>query len=142
MLGIVCTNVSAFQKLPNAHFLGQVEHDALPAYLLHADVFLLPYLYSSMLHYGNPMKLFECLAVGKPTVGFGLPIFSEYRHMLSVAASRDEYELLVADAVREGHDSEKIEQRRRHARANTWAVRFAEMNAAIQSRISSGGKPS
>ena len=136
LLGIVRTDISALQKLPNVHFLGHIAHDALPNYLHHMDIFLLPYVQSKFSRYMNPAKLHECLAVGKPTVAIALPIFQEYRDVLYVASNANEYAAVVERALAEKGNAELIEKRRACARENTWEKRFAEINSHIANRVS------
>lgn len=132
MMGIVRTDVSALQKLPNVHFLGQIAHPALPAYLRYGDVFLLPYARIAFSEYINPAKLHECLAVGKPTVATSLPVFEEYRDVVRVAATEIEFERLVGEAICEQVDAQVIEKRRAVARQNTWQGRFQEINDYLE----------
>lgn len=136
LLGIVRTDISAIEKMPNVHFFGHISHNDLPAYLHAMDVFLLPYVKSEFSRYINPAKLFECLAVGKPTVATHLPIFDEFRDVLEVAHSAEEYERLAKAAVVEAKDGVMVERRRAQARANTWAARFDEIVGLMQERLS------
>lgn len=135
MMGIVRTDVSALEKLPNAHFLGHIAHPELPAYLWHGDVFLLPYARIAFSEYINPAKLYECLAVGKPTVATSIPTFQEYRDTVHVAGTESEYEKLLCDAVREKTDAAMLEKRRAVARQNTWDIRFAQINRYLESAL-------
>jgi glycosyltransferase involved in cell wall biosynthesis len=135
MLGIVRTEVAPLRKLPNVHFLGHIAHAALPAFLQHADVLLLPYVRSVFSQYIQPAKLFECLATGKPIVASGLPLFDAYRDMLYVTANGGEFADGVEKALTEKKDAVDIEKRRACARANTWDVRFQELNRLIEERL-------
>ncbi len=137
LMGVVRTDLAALQKFPNVHLLPPQPHDALPAYLHHADAFLLPYAYIPFSHYMNPVKLYECLAVGKPTIATALPAFDEARDVLYVAQTADEYERLAHVALAEKDDAAKIQARRARARANTWAKRFAEIQEIIAKRQAS-----
>lgn len=135
LLGLERVSIAALQKFPNIHFLGLVAHEQVPAYLHAMDVLLMPYLPIEFSQYLNPLKLHECLAVGKPTVVYALPAFDEYRAVLRIAATADEYEALVLDALREAKDAPQIEQRRACARANRWDARFAEINAHVEAHL-------
>lgn len=135
LLGIVRTEIAALKKFHNVHFLGHIAHDDLPAYLHHVDVFLLPYKRSGFSQYMNPAKLFECLAVGKPTVAVSVPIFQEYRDVLHVADDVNEYETLLTNVMAQGENEALIAKRRACARENTWAKRFAEINARMMESI-------
>ncbi|MBI4670408.1 MAG: glycosyltransferase [Chloroflexi bacterium] len=135
LLGLARVSIAALQKFPNIHFLGLVAHKQVPAYLHAMDVLLMPYLPIEFSQYLNPLKLQECFAVGKPTVVYALPAFEEYRSVLRIAATADEYEALVQDALREPKNAPQIEQRRACACANTWDARFAEINARVQAHL-------
>ncbi len=135
LMGIVRTELAALQKFSNVHYLGHIAHNDLPAHLHHCDIFLLPYARNPFSHFINPAKLHECLAVGKPTIATALPVFDEFRNVVRVAQAADEYESLVAEALREGVNAQEIEKRRAVARANTWDARFAEINAHLQHLI-------
>ena len=134
LMGVVRTDISRLQRCSNVHFLGQIAHDALPAYLHHCDVFLLPYVQTAFSRYINPAKLQECLAVGKPTVAIALPALLEYGDVLYLAANASEFEGACDRCTgRRGRRGGSCETTR-PARENTWDVRFAEMNALIEKR--------
>ena len=131
LVGIVRTDVSALKKFPNIFFIEQKSHDALPAYVRHADVLMMPYALTRYSHYMNPAKLHECLASGKPTVVTALPCFEEFRSVLRVASTRAEFEMLAQDALEHDDDAARA-ARQACARENTWAVRFDEINAYLE----------
>jgi glycosyltransferase involved in cell wall biosynthesis len=135
LLGVVRTNVAALARMPNVHFLGQIAHDALPAFLHHADALLLPYVRTVFSHYIQPAKLFECLATGKPIVASGLPLFDAYRDMLYVASNGETYADWIEKALTEKKDAPEMAKRRACARANTWDVRFQELNRLLEERL-------
>ena len=51
---------------PNVHLLGLKPQGALPSYLAHADVGLIPFVVSKTTHAVSPLKAFEYLAMGVP----------------------------------------------------------------------------
>lgn len=130
-MGAVTTDAPALGKFSNVHFLGPVAHDALPAYLRHCDVLLIPYLAGVYAQYMNPVKLFEALATGKPIVVNALAAFQEFRAVLEVADDAAQFEKLVQRALAAGVDENAIARRRACARENTWDARFAEINAHV-----------
>lgn len=138
LLGVARTDLSAVTALPNVHFIGQVPHDELPAYLHHCDVLILPYRRIGFSHYMNPAKLPECLAVGKPIVATDLPVYAEYDGLVSVASSRAEFVELVEQALAEGDAPTRVEERRAWARQNTWQARFEEICARMEERLARG----
>lgn len=134
LLGIVRTDVRALKKLSNVHFPGQIAHEALPAYLRHADVLLLPYARSVFSQYIQPAKIFECLAVGKPIAAWGLPVFDDYVDVMYVAPAAEESARVIEHALIE-KDVALCERRRACARANTWDARFQDLNRVIEERL-------
>jgi teichuronic acid biosynthesis glycosyltransferase TuaH len=68
----------------NVSLLGPRPHRLVPAYLQHADVVIIPHRVTPFTDSLDPIKAYECLAVGRPTVatdvagfrGLGPPIVS------------------------------------------------------------------
>ncbi|MCH7588316.1 MAG: polysaccharide pyruvyl transferase family protein [Chloroflexi bacterium] len=52
----------------NVHFLGLKDQTTLPAYLMHADVAIIPWKISPITQATSPLKIFEYLAMGVPVV--------------------------------------------------------------------------
>ena len=57
----------------NLHFLGLKPQAALPAYLHHSDVALIPWLDTPITRATSPLKLYEYLAMRKPVIAPDLP---------------------------------------------------------------------
>lgn len=55
-------------SLANVHLLGPRPHEQVPAYLQHADVVVVPHVVTPFTESLDPIKGYECLAVGRPTV--------------------------------------------------------------------------
>ncbi len=53
---------------PSVHLLGARPYDQVPAYLQHADVVIVPHLVNPFTESLDPIKAYECLAAGRPTV--------------------------------------------------------------------------
>jgi len=72
-------SIEALNAHPNVTLLGSRPYAVVPAYLQHADVVIVPHVISPFTESLDPIKAYECLAVGRPTVatpvaGFrGLP---------------------------------------------------------------------
>jgi len=52
----------------NVELLGPRSYEVVPAYLQHADVIVVPHLVNKFTDSLDPIKAYECLAVGKPTI--------------------------------------------------------------------------
>ena len=59
--------VAPLWKEPNCHYLGDKRYQELPSYLAAFDVCFIPYSPERQ-HGGDPLKFYEYLAMGKPTV--------------------------------------------------------------------------
>lgn len=68
VIGPVDTDVSKLAGLANVRLLGRRPYDALPGYLHHADVGLIPFKRNALVDGVSPIKLYEYLACGLPVV--------------------------------------------------------------------------
>ena len=55
-------------RLANVHLLGPRPYDQIPAFWQHADVIIIPHQVNPFTERLDPIKAYECLAVGRPTV--------------------------------------------------------------------------
>jgi FemAB-related protein (PEP-CTERM system-associated) len=90
MIGPVKTDVSLL-TLPNVHFLGPIAYETLPAYLQAMDLFIVPYVPDEEILKSGPLKIRECLAVGKPTVVRALPDLESYRKAITLYDRREDF---------------------------------------------------
>ena len=57
--------------------LGARPYDRIPAYMQHADVVIIPHLVNRFTESLDPIKAYECLAAGRPTVATPVAGFRE-----------------------------------------------------------------
>ncbi len=133
-IGNVRTEVDTLRSHPNVHFLGQKKHDDLAPYLHALDVLLIPYVINQYTKYIYPSKVFECLAVGKPTVATPLPELRGLDGLIRLTDSPDAFVAAVEAALAED-DPELITRRWRVARANTWEARYQLITEKIHQRL-------
>jgi glycosyltransferase involved in cell wall biosynthesis len=82
----------------NVSLLGARPYEAVPAYLQHADVVIVPHRVSPFTESLDPIKAYECLAVETPTVTTPVAGFREYAGELNIAAP-DEFSQRVAEVL-------------------------------------------
>jgi UDP-galactopyranose mutase len=133
-IGNVRTEVNTLRSHPNIYFLGQKKHDELAPYLHALDVLFIPYAIDQYTKYIYPSKVFECLAVGKPTVATSLPELQGLDGLIRLTDSPDAFVATVEAALAED-DPELIARRRRVARANTWEARYQLIIEKIRQRL-------
>lgn len=80
----------------NVHLLGPRFYQDVPAYLQHADVVIVPHVVTPFTESLDPIKAYECLATGRPTVSTPVAGFRDLPAPIVVADA-----LHFVDAVRE-----------------------------------------
>jgi glycosyltransferase involved in cell wall biosynthesis len=85
-------------RRPNIHLLGARPHTAVPAYLQHADVLIIPHRVTPFTESLDPIKVYECLAVGKPTVSTPVAGFRDCEPPVTIA-SRPHFAAAVEQAL-------------------------------------------
>jgi teichuronic acid biosynthesis glycosyltransferase TuaH len=71
LVGPSSLNAVSIERLAthrNVTLLGPRPHAVVPAYLQHADIVIVPHIVSPFTESLDPIKAYECLAVGRPTV--------------------------------------------------------------------------
>jgi teichuronic acid biosynthesis glycosyltransferase TuaH len=82
----------------NVHVLGARDYASIPAYLQHADVVIVPHVVSPFTESLDPIKAYECLAVGTVTVATPVAGFRDLGDPVVVAAP-DRFVTAVTDAL-------------------------------------------
>jgi glycosyltransferase involved in cell wall biosynthesis len=116
--------------LSNVHFLGPKPYAALPSYVRHVDIFVLPWkVDNKFTSYGSAIKVREYMATGKPIV---IAALYEYLHTpgLRVYQTVDEFIAAVEDALA-NDDVASRELRQAQVRNCTWDVRTRELGTLI-----------
>jgi teichuronic acid biosynthesis glycosyltransferase TuaH len=88
LVGPDCLSGAGREQLdrhPNVVLLGARPYSAVPAYLQHADVLVVPHRVSAFTDSLDPIKAYECAAVGKPTVATPVAGFRGLGGGISVA---------------------------------------------------------
>ena len=93
---LTASSTERLASLPNVHVLGARAYEDVPAYLQHADVVIVPHVVSPFTESLDPIKAYECVAVGRPTVatpvaGFrdlGTPIVTAHADDFVAAVDR------------------------------------------------------
>jgi glycosyltransferase involved in cell wall biosynthesis len=89
----------------NIHLLGPRPYEQIPAFMQHADVVIVPHLVNPFTESLDPIKAYECLAAGRPTVATPVAGFRQLGPPVVVAERRDfvgRVEAALADAGPDG----------------------------------------
>lgn len=103
----------------NIHLLGSRDYQVLPNYVKAFDVVIWPYIATESVSIAStPLKLYECLAAGKPIVTVKLPIESG-RELVYMAQTPEEFVARIEEAIYDRDNADRIERgitlaRRKH----------------------------
>jgi len=129
-------DLKVFRALPNGFYIpGRPAHE-LPGYYDVVDVGLMAYRLQNWAPYIFPLKFFEFLAVGKPVVSSPLGSLDPYANFVRYAVGVEEWLVAIGDALQDSAP-ERIEERRRLARLNSWEQRARTVFDLIQDRLGS-----
>jgi teichuronic acid biosynthesis glycosyltransferase TuaH len=115
----------ALAAFPNVRAVGPRPYSVVPGYLQHADVVVVPHRINPFTESLDPIKAYECLAVGRPTVATAVAGFRGLPRPVTVA-SRE----MFVEAVNSALTSAPSTERTLPANA-TWTARGLEFEVAL-----------
>jgi glycosyltransferase involved in cell wall biosynthesis len=134
LIGRVDYRPPEFARLPNVHFFGPQPYEELPKWIAGLDVLLLPYLMNDeMIRQSGPLKLRECLASGKPTVGVDIPDIRALEPFVRVGKDAVEFADQVAEALAESEDGYAVARRQDAVRGDSWENGLTKLRAYLDS---------
>ena len=115
----------------NVHWLGEKTHDAVPPYVAHMDLNVLPYRVDDgapgWVRYTTPLKLPACLATGRPVVGAALASVQRFAAVVEIASGLDGWRNTI-DRVLSGRGNGSAAARTTMAARNDWDDRVATLS--------------
>lgn len=119
------TKSNLLQNVPNIHLIGPRPYGELPGYLKGFDVAILPNILNTYTESMFPMKFFEYLASGKPVVSVDLPALREYRNVIHIAQTPQDF-ISCIDEILKGNTT-SLAERISIARLYTYEIRTQKM---------------
>jgi len=126
LIGPVKTDVSVFAPHANVHLLGPKPYAELPAYLQAMDAIVVPYVPDDEKLQCGPLKIRECLAVGKPTVLQNIPDLRQFSDVVRLYDSPEQFIAQVDAALTTPRD-DLAAAMRRHVQGQTWEARAEQV---------------
>lgn len=114
----------------NIHFLGHKPHHAVPSYISHLDVCLIPFAAGNISLAADPIKLYEYLSLGKPVVTSGIQRKSSEEDLVYYSTGEKEFLENIEEALQEKNEL-LANRRKEYARRHTWSVRARQMENII-----------
>lgn len=132
------TDVNRLRACPNIHLFGARAHDTIPDYIQCFDAALIPYEISEFTAAIYTCKVNEYLAMGVPVVATGThelqKLVAENGPVVSIADTPETF-LAALRAALQDKDPAARATRQAVAARNSWASRFAEINADIDRHL-------
>ena len=126
-------DASLLADRPNVHLLGYVPYDDLPGVVRGFDACLAPYARSPLTDSCNPLKVFEYLATGKPTVATPVEGLRACRGAAALAEGPGEW-LAAIDAALADPAAGRAD-RLAVAAANTWDARADALESHLREAV-------
>ena len=119
--------VRRLNALDNVSLLPACNHLEVPGIVAALDVCLIPYRVNAYTEGLSPIKLYECLAMGKPVVATDLPYVRREAANVRLASSADEFISAIREAL--AHPASAEERRRWRAAAgeHSWVRQVDEI---------------
>ncbi len=127
-------DLTKLKAMQNVFFVGKKPWEDTPVYFNVCDVFFIPYNLNLVGCF--PVKYFEALAVGLPTVITALPGLEEFDVDGFVSKTREDFVKNIKKAVEENSPA-KIAKRKKMAYENTWDGKVEKQLKLIEDYTSS-----
>lgn len=126
-IGPVRTDISPIEGLANVSFLGPRPHGALPSYVQHWTVSLIPFRDTPQIRACNPLKLREYLASGTPVAATRFPALTPYEGLVAAIEPGG----ALAPAIRAAAAASTPEARRAAVAEEGWDRRAQAVEALL-----------
>lgn len=123
-LGVDYNGAAAdLKKYPNAHNLGAKNYEMLPAYAKYFNCAIIPFKRGEIAKATSPVKLFEYMAAGLPTICTRDLKECEGYDLVYMSKDDVEFEENIVKAINEYNNIENRKKLLAQASENTWAQR-------------------
>lgn len=121
--------VISLKKYDNIIFTGKKNYNELPGYINRFNVAIIPFSINTITNYVNPVKLYEYFAAGKPVVCTALPDIYEYKDVIYIANSHEEFLEFIEVSL----NTEMTSERYFHIlKDNSWDNRASQIISLIE----------
>lgn len=123
------------ENIKNIHFLGTIPFIETPKYMAHFDVDLIPYVLNDYTIGGCfPVKFFNSMAAGIPSVVTDMPVFTLYKDITYISKTYDEFIDNIKKALSE-NNQKRINERIATAKLNTYDLKVSNMLGILKSHL-------
>lgn len=124
-------DLAELSTLRNVYFLSEVKYEAQVPFYTYFDAFIIPYHINEYTVGGCfPVKFFDALAAGLPTIVTNLPAYTSYQDVCYLSKSDGEFVTMIEQAIKEDSKERKI-LRQAVAKDNSWDKKVEKMLSLI-----------
>ncbi len=116
-----------FKQYANTHFLGVKNYADLPNYALHFNCAIIPFKLGEIAKSTSPVKLFEYMAMGLPTVGTRDLLELKGYDYVYVSENAKEFEENIDRAIKDKTNPNARKSLLKDAKLNTWEQRAGDI---------------
>lgn len=124
--------LNKLKDMPNTYFLGWKKYGTLPGYLKGFDAAVMPYKLNELLASVSPNKMFQYMASGVPIFSTPLQEVLEYREIIDVASTADEFIGKIELRLRNKNEG-RIKKQIVTAKEESWENRSKELLKKLDS---------
>jgi len=106
---------------PNVYYLGSVPYEQMPSYVAGFDVGILPFVLNTLTEGVRPLKVLECLAMGKPVVATPLPDLVDWPGVLK-AHEAEQFATCLDQAIESRASLQRDSKLAAFVAASAWPV--------------------
>ncbi len=129
-------DLSVLKSLKNVHFLGMKPWEETPAYFAYFDIYFIPYNLNDYTVKGCfPVKYFEGLAAGLPTIVTNMPAYNGFDPDGYVAKDDTEFVFTIEKALQQ-NSPERIAARKKMASENSYDGKVDKELHLLSSKLS------
>ncbi|AOH55838.1 hypothetical protein ABE28_015860 [Peribacillus muralis] len=113
--------LTGLERFNNVHIIGPKKYNSLPHFLFFSDIAIIPFKVNKLTNAINPVKLFEYLAAGTPTLTTS---FNEINHIdgpFEIAINKVEFLGKLKTMLTTKFDKSSLKS---FAKRNDWSTRF------------------
>jgi len=118
----------------NVFWLGNKKHDSIPAYIKGLDICLMSYIVNNWTFYGDPSKMHEYLASGKPTIASDLYSIREYANVIDIPETDEDWIKIIDFRLNESNPN-LVQERIKIANENSYEARIDKAMHIIKYKL-------
>lgn len=120
--------IDLFNNYDNLHYLGKKPYQELQSYLEFADIGIIPFIVDKLTDAINPVKLFEYMSCGLPTITTNFHEMSNISGPFKVGITHEDFSKKFSKLLKDSGDKISLKE---FAKNNDWEARFKTILSSI-----------